>query len=704
MAPHAAAYPVRRAPRPSLLLLLASWCVSVCVAPGARAELAADPAALVDASVHASLGCVDCHDGYAEDAAERPAGKIDCLACHERLGRSHGFHPDLVPEVPVPSAQSDCAACHGTHDIVAAREAFSRAAQAGRCGRCHGEVAEHFFGSAHGDALTEGRPEAPACLSCHRQPLGHGDRGAAKLAVSQLCLSCHLSNPRVVERSPMDVRFIESYGQSVHGSALTRGNADAANCVDCHGSHEMNRALAASSRVSKRQIPETCSRCHSRAAADHALGVHGVALAKGNSDAPVCTDCHGEHRILVHTDPDAPVSARNVSRLVCGSCLASVKLNQRYGLAADRFRTFADSYHGLATRGGATEAVNCASCHGAHAIRPSGDPLSPVAKANLAATCGQCHPGANARFGIGAVHVDEGAREANPWVYWVATAYVWLIVGLVGGLAAHNGIDFVAKIRRKIAVQRGEIPDPPLPHRMHLRLTVNERLQHGALALSFMTLVVSGFMLRYPEAWWVGAIRGWSDNIFEWRGVVHRLAGVVLVATGLWHGLYLAGTRRGRRLLVDLQPRRKDMSDTVGMVRFNLGLTTVKPAFGRFSYFEKAEYWAMLWGSVVMGATGFALWFENTFIGLATKLGYDLARTVHFYEAILATLAIVVWHLYFVVFNPDVYPMNLSWLTGRMSEKEMADGHALELERLKASRRDEATSAEGGVPPKSSEL
>ena len=94
----------------------------------------------------------------------------------------------------------------------------------------------------------------------------------------------------------------------------------------------------------------------------------------------------------------------------------------------------------------------------------------------------------------------------------------------------------------------------------------------------------------------------------------------------------------------------------------------------------------MMWGSVVMGITGALLWFENTSIRLFTKLGYDVSWTVHRYEAVLATLAILVWHFYFVIFNPDVYPMNLSWLTGWLSEKEMREDHPLELKRIEAER------------------
>ena len=77
------------------------------------------------------------------------------------------------------------------------------------------------------------------------------------------------------------------------------------------------------------------------------------------------------------------------------------------------------------------------------------------------------------------------------------------------------------------------------------------------------------------------------------------------------------------------------------------------------------------------------MWFDNTFIGLLTKLGYDVARAIHFYEAWLATLAILVWHLYYVIFNPDAYPMNMAWLTGMLTEREMEEEHPLELERIR---------------------
>ena len=677
----------------------------------AQAKSGSKAAPLVSAdelekSIHATLDCADCHEGLNSEALPHKAqpARVNCLSCHENLAKTHAFHPDFAVTPLALTSQTDCSDCHGKHGIRAAlgkSSAFAGEGATKLCGECHEEAAKHFPPSTHGVSLATGHPEAPTCISCHRMGVtsGSGDQLHVKNEQARLCLSCHLSDPRVTARTVMGAHFIESYAQSVHGKALTKGNAKAANCVDCHGSHEMNRAMAGASRVNSQHIPATCSRCHQAAAKAYAAGVHGEALAKGNKDAPVCTDCHGEHGILIHTDPLANVSARNVSQLVCGSCHSSVKLSQRYGMPADRFQTFADSFHGLATRGGSTEAVNCSSCHGAHEIRNSQDPASPVNKANLAHTCGQCHPGANAGFAAGSVHTNQTAASTEPIIYWIATIYVWMIVLIVGAMVVHNVMDFLRKLRREIGIQKGHIVEPELPHRLYLRMTRQERLHHGLLVLSFTLLVVTGFMLRFPEAWWVVWIRSWSDHLFAWRNLIHRIAAVLMVVAGLWHGGYLAFTVRGRQLFRDLLPRFNDFTQALAMARYNFGLSSQKPKFGRFSYIEKAEYWALLWGSLLMGVTGAFLWFENTAIGLFTKLGYDICRTVHYYEAILATLAIIVWHLYFVVFNPDAYPMNLAWLTGRISEKEMHEDHPLELEQLKAERLAQAEAALPPAPP-----
>ena len=659
------------------------------------------PAGGFAGSAHEGFACLDCHFGLDEasipHAEPMPEADRGCLECHDGLAESHGFHGDFarqLSDTPM-SAAVRCSGCHDPHATVGSEEAFGfgRAEQAMRCGGCHTAVSLEFIHSAHAMALEHAEEGAPGCLDCHQSPemadLWRADPSQRKIREAELCLSCHLENPEVARKNLYGTPFMVSFKESVHGKALFGGNASAPGCVDCHGEHEVARRAAGDSLVSRASIAQQCARCHAAESHDYLELVHARVFARGNLDAPVCTDCHGEHHILGPTDPEASIAPVNMAEQVCGDCHGSVKFTKRYGLEPDRVSTFEESFHGLAVRGGAVEVVNCASCHGYHAVRSSDDPASMTHVENIARTCGQCHEGANERFAQGKMHVSIRTDSREPILYWIATVYTWGIYLIIGGMVVHNGMDFLKKVRLKAGShwKEGRKEEPSqtgeVPHRLYVRMTLNERIQHGTLALSFMILVVSGFMLRYPEAWWVVLLRELSSQAFEWRGIAHRVAAVVMVMAGLWHIGYLGFTARGRALFSDLLPRWKDVSDMKGIFRYNLGFQQEKPPFARFSYMEKAEYWALIWGSLVMTVTGILLWYETLTIGMFTKLGFDVSRTVHVYEAILATLAIVVWHFYWVIFNPDVYPMNLSWLTGRLSEEEMATEHPLELERIK---------------------
>jgi cytochrome b subunit of formate dehydrogenase len=651
---------------------------------------------IVAKSAHRSLECIDCHEKFDGDSSPhlKPMVSVDCVSCHEDTAKKHAFHPRIALN-PMPAGEdTTCVGCHGKHDtapIKSATFAF-KATQVASCGQCHEQARDHFTASAHGKALAAKTANSPDCLTCHRQPVVAIPPArpslAQKIAQTKQCESCHVGKDTVAGQALRGTKFVSSFDRSVHGAALLGGKVEAANCVDCHGAHEMNRAMVASAQMNKQHVADACAKCHEDIAREFSDSAHAIALRKGNVESATCTDCHGEHDIRKRADPTSPISAKNVAQQVCGNCHASLKLTQKYGLPSQSFQTFADSYHGLAVRGGAVEVVNCASCHSSHGIKSQKDPTSTIHAANLVETCGQCHEGATARFAIGKVHVSpetaDGKDGSSPILYLISSIYVLLIVVVIGGMVVHNALDFLKKIRRKLAIQKGLIEPEHVAHRLYLRMTAHERAQHGVLVLSFTVLVVTGFMLCYPEAWWVVGIRNLSAQAFEWRGWAHRVAGVVIVVAGVWHLAYLAFTKPGRSLIVDLLPRWRDVTDPWFVLKYNLGLAPTKPAFPRFSYIEKAEYWAMMWGTILMGITGAILWFDNTSMGLFSKLGFDISRTIHFYEAVLATLAILVWHFYFVIFNPDVYPMNLAWLTGHMSEQELLEEHPLQLAQLKA--------------------
>ena len=636
-------------------------------------------------TIHGALGCVDCHQGF--NAAAIPHARVinpvDCKTCHDTGPYDQSIHAAAL-------GAAGCIECHGKHDILSAQNPDSgtnRNHVLGTCGRCHKLEDEHYSRSSHGTALAAGAASAPSCVDCHGAhpivPVADPESVVYKTKEPAVCLKCHLDDAQVRRQVGVAAGFIAGYEESIHGVMLKAGNLNAPTCSSCHGAHDMALGSSANSLVGKFKVPETCGACHGEIVKVFNESAHGNALRAGNQRAPNCTDCHGEHQIFAPTDPRSLVSGKNVSARVCAECHNSVMLTQKYGLASERFGSFEDSYHGLASRGGSVAVANCASCHGYHNIKPSSDPTSTISKANLPATCSKCHPGANENFTKGEVHLVI-QPETEPVLYWIRSIYTWLILLTIGGMLAHNVADFIDKSRFRFAMRRGLIEMEHAATNQYLRMSFNERLQHATLALSFITLVITGFMLRFPDAWWVTPIRRWSEWVFSIRGLVHRIAGVVMIAISIYHLYYVIAVPRGRQLIRDLVPKVPDAREFWGMFKYYTRISKQKPQFGRFSYIEKAEYWALIWGVIVMGGTGIILWFNNYFMGVLTLLGWNIAETIHYYEAWLATLAILVWHFYFVIFNPSVYPLNTACIRGTLTEEEMAEEHPRELEELRA--------------------
>jgi cytochrome b subunit of formate dehydrogenase len=645
-------------------------------------------AALLKESIHSAMACVDCHKGF--NPSELPHAKVikpvQCRSCHEVAGFDKSIH-GVGGDEPI----AGCTACHGSHGIRSVKDPkseVSRLKVSGTCGRCHKEELQQTAASAHGGALTSQENASPTCVGCHgaHDVVVTGDRESRvyKTKVEGLCLKCHLKNSELLKKIGYSAGFIAGYQRSVHKTALASGNLKSATCSDCHGSHSLKKASEPSSSVNKWNIGGTCGRCHADVGKIYQESIHGMAQKKGSADAPTCTNCHGEHEILGRNDPSSLVAPRNVSIQVCATCHNSVQLSRKYGIPSEQFNSFQDSYHGLAAKAGSVEVANCASCHGVHNIKPSSDPSSTINKANLASTCGRCHPGAGKNFTRGAVHVVIGPNSGPKILYWIRAIYILLIVVTIGCMFLHNFLDFIQKTRYRFAVRQGKIIPEHTGAGQYVRMSLNERIQHGVMLVSFIILAVTGFMLRFPDAWWVIPIRQMSGKVFMIRSLLHRIAGAVLIAVSIYHLVYIFLTRKGRRFLCDMSPRIKDVGDVWTNLRYLAGFSKRKPLYDRFGYIEKAEYWALVWGVIIMSATGVVMWFDNYFIGLFTKLGWDISRTIHFYEACLAALAIVVWHLYYVILNPEVYPMSTAWLTGRISEQEMAEEHPLELEKIKS--------------------
>ncbi len=602
-----------------------------------------------------------------------------CGDCHEESDHNTLITDDLAHSK---HADLECLDCHQDKDTMPHDEDSEFKVGCEGCRTCHEEASDEY--QAHGRAVIGACEDMPQCMDCH----GDHDILPSSVKLSKVhptnlpetCGNCHEDLNIVKKYELLLDHPIDMYENTVHGQATRGGIYVAATCNDCHSSggsaHKILSPGFDDSAINHFNIPKTCGQCHKGIENDFWDGIHGKLVARGETDAPVCTDCHGEHGILSPTDPRSPVSRVLVAEATCSPCHESAVLNEKYGMPTGRLTSFVDSYHGLKSKAGDTHVANCASCHGVHRILPSSDSTSTIYSGNLQHTCGECHPGISEELANAPIHGVGGNGLRTGVADIVAKIYIIAIVVIIGAMVIHWLIDLFRQIvivmRKKPQVRR---------------MTLNEVWQHTFTLVSFFVLVVSGFALRFSESWLAKIFFGWEGG-FELRGIIHRWAAVLFIITVVWHVVYLIVTRRGRMFFKDMIPEWKDFTDFFRKILFNMGMRKKEPRFKRFSYIEKAEYWAIVWGTVVMIVTGFLLWFDNWFIQFLPIGVLDVSLVVHYYEAWLAFLAILVWHLYSTVFNPRIYPGNPSWLTGMMPEDMYEEEHPEDLESAKKETKD----------------
>ena len=637
-------------------------------------------------------------------AAQKPASvpqkptNDECLACHgdptlnkEVDGKRVSLFVD--PEKFKNSIHGGMFACVDCHTDLKSAPHDGAPAKVS-CATCHAEEQGVYDRSYHAKAIKAGDGHAATCVDCHGSPHELLPASDPKSRVNHAnipatCGTCH-GQKQVMEASGHSAQPFLSYEDSVHGRATAAGSEKAAVCTDCHGAHEILAASDPNSSIFKFNVPATCAKCHASVKQEFMQSIHGQAIARGNGQAPVCTDCHGIHTIKAHADPNSSVSPQNLARVTCARCHEGVRLSQEFGLAGRRVSTYLASYHGLASELGSAVVANCASCHGVHNILSSSDPRSTINRANLVKTCGQCHPGVTEKFVAAEVHVNAplSADTGSIAVRWIRKFYLGMIALVIGGMVLHNLIIW----RRKALLRR------KVEQRVVTRMSRNQRIQHWLLLASFMVLVITGFALKFPDSWFA-ALLGMGEKV---RGITHRVAAVMLIGVGAYHLFYIIFSRDGRRLVEDFLPAPRDASDVWRTLRYHLGLSAEKPEFARFNYAEKAEYWALVWGLIVMAGTGIMLWAKVSVGNLLPRWWLDVATAIHFYEAVLATLAIVVWHFYQVFFDPDVYPMNWAWWDGKMSFEHYREEHALDAATLLEAARTqpaEPGEAQSVIPP-----
>ncbi len=631
-----------------------------------------------------------------------------CLECHSdktlyktnAAGKGISLFVDEARFKATVHGTNTCASCHT--DLTSKHPDDNVAAKPVNCAQCHEGPGKDYATSIHGVSHTMGASGAASCKDCH----GHHDILSAKNADSPVfklnlprtCASCH-SNVGLTKEYKMKYPEVASqYLDSIHGRALLKmGLIVAPSCNDCHGVHDIKRAVDRESPINHANVAKTCGKCHVGIEETYDKSVHGQLLAKGDKRGPVCTDCHTAHEV------EAPRNGhfKMASDARCGKC------------HQDRLEHYRDTYHGKAMALGkpnvASEVAACYDCHGHHDVLPPSNPQSRLSQANILGTCRQCHPTATMGFTKYEPHANPLDGKNYPSLHATFLFMTALLVGVFVFFGAHTGSwlfraaylywhDSKKFREAKISTQEGG--------EWFTRFLPFERFLHFLVVTSFLLLVITGMPLKFYYT-------NWAKTLFSIIGgaetarALHRLGAIV---TFLYFGLHVASVIgrcwRGRKQLrnpLTGKPTLKrlwgivfgpdsmmftwqDWRDFVAHNKWFFG-KGAKPEFDRWTYWEKFDYFAVFWGVAIIGSSGLLMWFPAFFTRFLPGWVINIALVIHSDEALLAAGFIFSIHFFNTHFRIEKFPMDTVIFSGRVSKNEMLHERRRWYDRLVAEGR-----------------
>ncbi len=445
-------------------------------------------------------------------------------------------------------------------------------------------------------------------------------------------------------------------------------------CISCHlgfnaGVHpeSVTKGWLRTAKVN------ACGYCHGDEMKMYQSSFHGsLVMTKDYGKAPLCADCHDAHNII----PPGTKEFRAQEMDLCGRCHADAK------------QTYLDSYHGKAYLLGDQQTAVCSQCHGGHRILPASDPQSTVSKQHVVATCAKCHPGANANFADFRVHVNPHDPRSSweVWLFWIL--YVLLITAVFSFAAVHTSLYvyrgakegmYSRSWRHRPRQRRGETRIE------YHRFNVFHRWMHFLVIVSFTVLVFTGMPLKYKETPWAQ----WSMNLFGGvtaAGIYHRIAAIVTVfyfVAELTYMIVMVIRARGKNVLTpgSIMFNGKDLRDLIGMFAWFLGRGP-KPQFDRYAYWEKFDYISLCAGTVIIGLTGFMMWFPVKTTQMVPGIFLNIALVIHSSEALLAMGVIFIFvHFFSAHLKPESFPIDKVIFTGSLPVEHYKEERPLEYAR-----------------------
>jgi cytochrome b subunit of formate dehydrogenase len=638
---------------------------------------------LWEKEIHVLPACVDCHQPHKARRVFYDQGMADrdCLRCHEREeiraskdGRSlQVTSGELGQSIHV---KQSCSQCHVgvTPSRVRPCETLTQKVD---CASCHAEVQQQYQESTHGQLFARKDPNAPTCIECHGTHAVRGKRDPRSSSfptrVPDLCARCHRQGHKAAARyTGPETEVVERYTESIHGKGLLKsGLVVTAMCTNCHTAHRELPRNNPRSSVHAANVPGTCGSCHSGIQERFEQSVHSTKFVNSTKDLPVCNDCHSAHTISRTDEQGFKLTIMSQ----CGRCHQDIA------------RTYFDTYHGKVSQLGYTKTAKCYDCHGAHDILPVTNPESHLSRANVVATCRKCHSGATRRFAGYLTHATHHDPQKYPWLFWT----FWGMTGLLIGTFTLSGAHTLLWLPRAVQMRRSHVrPQAAAAVPEFLRFTRLNRILHVTMILSFMSLALTGLTLKFSYTPWASTLSRLLGG-FESAGYIHRFAAVLMVGVFVTHVYDL--TRRRRREYGSwramlrgpdtMLPTWRDFRQFWGSIKWFLGLGR-RPDFGRWTYWEKFDYFAVFWGIAVIGSTGLLLWFSEFFTRFVPGWLLNVATIIHSDEALLATGFIFTVHFFNTHLRPEKFPMDIVVFTGRMPLEEFKRDKPQEYESLVA--------------------
>ena len=370
--------------------------------------------------------CKTCHGGHEIISIKDPKSSVYpmkipflCARCHQegsKVQTQRTIHQDHILENYSESIHGEgllrkglvvapnCASCHTPHSILPHTDPASSIARkniAATCTKCHVMIEEVHRKIIKGELWEKKSHILPACIDCH-QP--HKIRKVFyELGMANKdCMSCHQVESLKSSKDGHSLYVdIKNYEQSVHNKTA---------CSQCHS--EVNASEIRPCKSITKKVD--CAQCHAEVGEEYKQSTHGMLAAKNDPNAPVCSECHGTHKILGKKDPKSRTFPTNVPAL-CALChREGEQAAVRYkGTEHSIIESYTESIHGKGLmKSGLTVTATCTGCHTAHRELPHTNPNSSINSKNVAATCGTCHHGIQEKFEK-SIHSSKISKEKN---------------------------------------------------------------------------------------------------------------------------------------------------------------------------------------------------------------------------------------------------------------------------------------------------